>query len=55
MILQDGDKRRKKFLKEGDVLKRMRNTGGGGKGLLAGGAVLFGDRKSTRLNSSHIH
>lgn len=42
MILQDGDKRRKKFLKEGDVLKRMRNTGGGGKGLLAGGAVLFG-------------
>lgn len=41
MILQYGDKRRNKFLKDGDVLKRMRNTGGGGKGLMAGGIVLF--------------
>ncbi len=41
MILQNGDKRRKKFLKEGDVLRRMRNTGGGGKGCMAGGIVLL--------------
>lgn len=41
MILQKGDKRRERYLKDGDVLRRMRDVGGGGKGCMAGGITLL--------------
>lgn len=41
MVLERGDKRREDFLKDGRVLLRMRNTGGGAKGCMAGGITLI--------------
>ncbi len=41
MILQKGDKRRERYLKDGDVLRRMRDVGGKGKGCMAGGITLL--------------
>ena len=41
MILQKGDQRRERFLKDGNVLRRMRDAGGAGKGCIAGGIVLL--------------
>ncbi len=41
MILQKGDRRREKYLKDGNVLKKMRNVGGWAKGVMAGGIVLL--------------
>ncbi len=41
MILAVNDKRRQDYLKDGKVLWNLRNNGGGGKGLMAGGIVLL--------------
>lgn len=41
MILEHGDKRRENILKNGEVLLRMRSTGGGAKGCMAGGIILI--------------
>lgn len=41
MILASGDERRERYLKNGNVLWRIRNTGGGPKGCIAGGVVFL--------------
>ncbi len=41
MILPRGNKVREDYLKKGNVLWHLRNTGGGGKGCMAGGVVLL--------------
>ena len=41
MILPKGDRRREKYLGNGEILKKMRNAGGGAKGLMAGGITLL--------------
>lgn len=41
MILLAGDQRREKYLKDGNILFKIRNTGGGGKGCAAGGVVFL--------------